>query len=238
VVEVPACPVATAGLNRFFSELPAELAVGERPVVFGDDRQFWIAGLHPEAAVSVSGRVFRFPPEVFFQSNLLILENLIDFALNHPGITRTESAMDLYGGVGLFGAFLADRFDRVIGVDSEPQAASGWKTHVGVKGVFYCSTLEKWVNAMPDARPDFVVVDPPRTGLPVSVREALIHLNPPAISYVSCDPVTQARDLADFIGSGYFLDSMGVFDLYPQTPHVETVARLLRIPDNLQRNAL
>ena len=81
------------------------------------------------------------------------------------------------------------------------------------------------------SKPDFIVVDPPRTGLSPSVRRVIAKLKVQDIAYVSCDPVTQARDLKDLRASGYELDRYGVFDLYPQTPHVETVA-ILRLSES------
>lgn len=225
-VAVSSCPVATDAVNRFLADPPAEINVGSEPIVFGGDGEPFVQGLQNEAFVTVKGREFRFPPGAFFQSNLSILEVLVDFATGNTG--GGEIAMDLYGGVGLFGAFLADSFTRVIGVDRDKRAASPWKRHVGASGRFYTMSLEDWVKRRDTDRPDFIIVDPPRGGLDASVRQGLIKLGSPEISYVSCDPVTQARDLKELFAAGYHLESCGVFDMYPQTPHVETVVRLKR----------
>ena len=134
--------------------------------------------------------------------------------------------MDLYGGVGLFGAFLADRFDRVIGVDRDRKSGDWWKLNVGPNGTFHPLSLENWAGRRSSTKPDFIVVDPPRGGLSPSVRRVIARLKVPDIAYVSCNPVTQARDLKDLRSAGYELVRYGVFDLYPQTPHVETVSIL------------
>ena len=75
-------------------------------------------------------------------------------------------------------------------------------------------------------RPDAVVVDPPRTGLPSGSCDALTRLAPDRIVYLACDPATQARDVAYLVGGGYRLARLEAFDLFPQTPHVESLAVL------------
>ncbi len=268
-VRIPHCPVAVPGVNRFLMKPSESLRAGAEPIVFGDDEDFWAEGIDSEAAAVVEGKTFRFPPGVFFQSNLGPLPELLRFALDGAGCGRAEGrsagcgtgsdagasadsvsgavpegtggfetgggktpcvqgdvALDLYGGVGLFGAFLADRFRTVIGVDRDGNAGAAWKRHVGPKGEFHKSTLEEWAASRERPVPDFIIVDPPRTGLSPPVRRALAELGAPEITYVSCDPITQSRDIKDLIASGYVLSKFALVDLYPQTPHVETVARL------------
>ncbi len=226
IVPVPFCPVATPGVNRFLSTPPDELKNGANPVVFGDNRDFWTAGINPEARVVIKSKAFTFPPEAFFQSNMYPLADLIDFALNDAESTGNSCAMDLYGGVGLFGAFLADRFEAVVGVDRDKRTRKYWKQHVGKSGTFHPVSLEDYTRRKIEPKPDFIIVDPPRTGLSPSIRKVLSRLKVPQISYVSCNPVTQARDIKELRSAGYKLTDYGVFDLSPQTAHVETVARL------------
>ena len=226
IIPVPNCPVATAGVNKFLADPPSKLEKGMNPVIFGDEKEFWAAGIDNEARASVKGRTFYFPPASFFQSNLYPLSDLISFALQGADRTGAKCGMDLYGGVGLFGAFMADIFDVVVGVDRDRKAEKYWKEHVGEKGIFHPVSLEEWVRRKIKPNPDFIIVDPPRTGLSQSIRKVLSRLKVPQISYVSCNPVTQARDLKNLIAAGYNLTDYAVFDLSPQTPHVETVARL------------
>ncbi len=225
-VEIKSCPVATKGINVFLADPPAELKAGTEPLVFAAGDIPFVEGVDTEAVASVKGREFRFPPNAFFQSNITILDKLVDFAITESdgGIT----ALDLYGGVGLFGAFLADKFEHVIGVDRDRKAASAWKRHVGPRGTFHPVSIERWMKNTGRPNPDFVIVDPPRGGLDSSVCRAIANMAAPRLSYVSCDPVTLARDLKILMAKGYRLENYGVFDLYPQTPHVEIVARLVR----------
>ncbi|MCK5248509.1 MAG: class I SAM-dependent RNA methyltransferase [Spirochaetaceae bacterium] len=232
-VPVPSCPVASAGVNRFFTETPPALESGTQLFVFGDEKNFWTEGIDGEARAEVAGKTFRFPPESFFQSNLLPLAELIEFVMEDADHNGRACAMDLYGGVGLFGAFLADRFDRVIGVDRDRKSGDWWKLNVGPNGTFHPLSLENWAGRRISNKPDFIVIDPPRTGLSPSVRRVIARLKVPEIAYVSCNPVTQARDLKDLRDAGYKLVRYGVFDLYPQTPHVETVAILRMTQERL-----
>ena len=227
-VPVGFCPVATEAVNMFLASPPDKLENGSEPMVFGAGREPYVQGIHALARVRIRGREFSFPPAAFFQSNIAILDSLLEFALRD---FSGSEALDLYGGVGLFGAFLADRFDTVIGVDRDRKARDAWERHVGPAGRFHQMSLENWVKRRDTMRPDLIVVDPPRAGLDESVRRELIRLASPCITYVSCDPVTQARDLKQLLGAGYRLDEYAVFDFYPQTPHVETVA-LLRLAES------
>ncbi|MCG8453522.1 MAG: TRAM domain-containing protein [Spirochaetales bacterium] len=221
-LEIRHCPVAVSGINEFLAH-PSLGVVGDEPVVFGSESQFWVQDIHDAAQCTVKEKVFSFPPGAFFQSNPSLLGPLVDFALEGA---QGERAMDLYGGVGFFGAFLADCFDKVIGVERDKRARSAWLRHVGKKGIFFGTSLETWVKKK-QRSPDFVVVDPPRAGLSAPVRRALITMAPARMTYVSCNPVTQARDLKDLRQAGYEIEAYQAFDLYPQTPHVETVARLV-----------
>ena len=228
IIPVKSCPVAVPGVNRFLADPPGGVVPGSEPIVFGDAEEYWVADLNPEARAEVKGRTFHFPPGAFFQSNLHPLDSLIDFALKDAGRNGTRCGMDLYGGVGLFGAFLSETFDRVIGVDRDKRAKKYWLRHVGENGTFHPLSLENWSRRRIEPKPDFIIVDPPRTGLSPSIRKVLARLKVPQISYVSCNPVTQARDIRELRRAGYELTDYGVFDLSPQTPHVETVARLSR----------
>jgi len=226
VVPVSFCPVATPEVNRFFADIPAGLKPGSEPVVFGESGLYAVEGIHQHAEARVASRRFLFPTGSFFQSNLNPLKELLDFALEGAASAGHRIALDLYGGVGLFGVFLSDLFESVVGVDRDSDASEAWMRHVGDKGRYYAMRLESWVKKHSRIRPDYAIVDPPRTGLSESVRGVLCEMKIPRFTYVSCDPVTQARDLKVLSEAGYVLEAYGVFDLYPQTPHVETVARL------------
>jgi 23S rRNA (uracil1939-C5)-methyltransferase len=224
-VAVPSCPVCVPPLNRLF-QAPFS-GTRERFTAFsGGD---WAADEERDGDrdldVTLHGRRIAFNVRCFFQSNLSLLEGLVDAATEE---LSGRMAYDLFCGVGLFGAFLRDRFETVVCVESQQTALDYARRNVtGPSHEYYPMDAEAWAKGTPGRRRvDAVVVDPPRTGLPSSLRESLARMAPGILVYVSCDPVTLSRDVGHFVSRGFRIESVRLFDFYPQTPHVETVARL------------
>jgi tRNA/tmRNA/rRNA uracil-C5-methylase (TrmA/RlmC/RlmD family) len=192
---------------------------------------------------TVLGREFRVAADGFWQVHpgapQVLVETLLDLLAPRPG----ERALDLYAGVGLFSAFLADAVGRaggVVSVESDrraselagenlaefPQAAvrPGRVDQVLAEGFGSRRSLSGGAT-------DLVVLDPPREGAKRKVVDAIAALRPRAVAYVACDPAALARDLAYFRDSGYELAELRAFDLFPMTHHVESVALLVRSAD-------
>jgi 23S rRNA (uracil1939-C5)-methyltransferase len=186
-----------------------------------------VDGTEGVIAATVLGKTIRFDLRCFFQSNLAMVEKLIPYALD--GLSG-EEALDLYCGVGLFGAFLKDRFARVLAVEENPISLEYALGNIGDTHRFLRGRVEDLIREergpLASGRPDAVVVDPPRDGLDAAVRDYLIAKRPPKLVYVSCNPVTLARDLKILLAAGFVLDDLRLFDFYPQTAHVEAVAKL------------
>lgn len=201
-----------------------DVVQGENGVSFAPE----FAGFHTsELSLTVRGEVYQFNAEAFFQINPSLLEPLIDFAL---GDASGESVLDLYCGVGLFTLPLARRFKNVVGVEANSAAVRFARRNLhnaelGNARVI-TATVTDWFRTGPVGPVDFVLLDPPRAGAESVVIKGIVDLRPGAISYVSCDPATLARDLKKLIAGGYAIDSIAAFDLFPQTHHVETVVRL------------
>jgi 23S rRNA (uracil1939-C5)-methyltransferase len=192
-------------------------------VAFGDQNRVWVEGRDSEVQVEVGGKPFLFSIQGFFQSNLGMLEHLV--ATVCDGMSGTRAA-DLYAGIGLFGAFLKDSFDRVVCVEQDMKAVGYACRNVGRDADFAASGMEAWTSSVQaKAEYDYVVVDPPRSGLAPVVRTWLGRHKPTVIGYVSCDPVSLARDAAGLISSGYRIEQARIFDFYPQTGHVESYVR-------------
>ena len=138
-------------------------------------------------------------------------------------------AADLYCGVGLFARFLAPSFESLVCVEQNPYALELAKTNVPGQGHEFSSLpVEDWVRTDSAKKPfDLVLLDPPRTGLAAPVRRWLAWAKPPVIVYLSCDPVTLARDSGELTKAGYVLQSLKAFDFYPQTSHMECNARFV-----------
>ncbi len=227
VVPVATCPVSVGSINRLFANPGRAPADRDRFTAWGDDETLAVEGLDDERdlEVRVLGKSIIFSVACFFQSNLSMLSKLLPFALE--GLSG-KAAADLYCGVGLFGAFLADRFERVTAVESSSLSMSYARRNIpDDRGDFYPVSMEQWVETDAARRPlDAVVVDPPRAGLGPEVRRWLHRAAPSRLVYVSCNPVTLARDLGELVRDRFTMDEVRIFDFYPQTSHVETVARL------------
>lgn len=174
--------------------------------------------------VPIAGKAFAVSPHAFFQNNIEMLECVIQEEI--IGLSG-ERAVDLYAGVAVFAAFLADGFRRVAAIESDPAAAATAKRNLAGTGArFVRSTVEHWVTRNRFKGDDLVLLDPPRNGLGKTVTRALLRDLPRRVVYVSCDPATLARDLKALCGAGYVLDRVKLYDFYPQTAEIETVVRL------------
>lgn len=236
VVEAPTCLIALRPIQdwieertdsaRAYSELGPYVLGKDRFLVFGYGDEVWVEGVKGLVEVLVAGQAIRFHVRGFFQSNLYLLDYFVPDAVD--GLSGGRAA-DLYCGVGLFARFLAPSFDSIVCVEQNPYALELAKANVPGKGhEFSPLSVEDWVQTDSAKRPfDLVLVDPPRTGLAPSVRRWLVSAKPPSIVYLSCDPVTLARDAGELAKAGYALQSLKAFDFYPQTSHVECNARFV-----------
>jgi 23S rRNA (uracil1939-C5)-methyltransferase len=183
-------------------------------------------------AYRAAGFDYRVDHGAFFQVNRWLVDALVEKVIaRHSG----KLAWDLFAGVGLFARQLADRFDRVVAVESAPSATAALEANLrgtggeAVKTETLAFLRHSRKPAPPGpARPDLIVMDPPRTGLGAETCAFLAGIAAPAVVYVSCDPATLARDLRSLVASGYTIESITLADLFPQTFHLETVVQLRR----------
>jgi 23S rRNA (uracil1939-C5)-methyltransferase len=161
----------------------------------------------------------------FFQVNRHLLPKVVERMLDN---LEGRVALDLYAGVGLFTRALAEKFARVVAVESFSVAAADLGANVAdLEGVeAHTSAVASYLRRSAE-KCDVAVLDPPRTGLEHEVTEALTELAPARLVYLSCDPATLARDLARLTPT-YRLAALELIDLFPQTFHIETLARLER----------
>jgi 23S rRNA (uracil1939-C5)-methyltransferase len=178
--------------------------------------------LETEAA----GTKYRVGHFSFFQVNRFLVDDLVRTVCDDE---NGRLALDLYAGVGLFSIPLAKRFERVIAVESNPAASRDLEVNMRGQSTIEVRTadVERFLERNKE-RPEFVVLDPPRDGLAPDAAKRLGRLQPARITYVSCEPPTLARDLAVLAESGYECSEIHMFDLFPQTFHMETVVRLRR----------
>jgi 23S rRNA (uracil1939-C5)-methyltransferase len=188
----------------------------------------------------VSGFTFRVNHLAFFQVNRFLAEDLL-----HTVIAGADGsyALDLYAGVGFFTLPLTKSFSKVVSVDANLSAIRDLRQNAEAAGSPVTSEndhTEEFLKKTHD-QPDFIVLDPPRAGLGADAAARMANLGAPAISYLSCDPATLARDLAVLTSSErkpetsislthrYEIAEVHLFDLFPQTFHIETLVRLRRV---------
>ena len=178
----------------------------------------------------VAGFTYQISPQSFWQAHKSAPATLIAEVMANLDLQSGEVACDLYGGVGLFTAPMAAAIGakgKVHLIESDRKAISdAQKIFKGVGNVeIHPGTVETRLPKIPD--PDVILLDPPRTGAGEEVVTVMTRTHPRAIVYVSCDPASLARDAKLLLAMGYRMDSLVGFDLFPQTQHVECVARFI-----------
>jgi 23S rRNA (uracil1939-C5)-methyltransferase len=166
----------------------------------------------------------------FFQVNRFLVSAMVDLVCSGRAGTL---AWDLFAGVGLFACVLARSFDRVTGVEANAEAAGELRSalaRIGPQNAGIQGTTAEFLRraVLERDRPELIVMDPPRAGAGREVCELLIRIAPAEVVYVSCDPLTLARDLAILQDGGYALGEVHLLDLFPQTYHQEAVVMLRR----------
>lgn len=168
---------------------------------------------------------FQVSARSFFQVNTPIAETMVQFLLDHLTLNNSMNVLELFSGVGLFSAFIAREVDYLTAVESSGSACHDFTINLAeYENVsLYEATAE---DVLPSFNTpfDLLIVDPPRAGLAPVVHDALEHIQPQQIAYVSCDPATLARDARKITQKGYQLISVTPFDQFPQTAHIETIS--------------
>jgi 23S rRNA (uracil1939-C5)-methyltransferase len=186
---------------------------------------------HVVDVLDIEGHAVRVRRHVlaFFQGNRFLLPSLASHVIGH--VARGDRVVDLYAGTGLFSlAAAGTRGAQVLAVEGDRAgaadlAANAESTNGLVKAVH--EPVEAFVARQHNV-PAVLIVDPPRTGMSKEALEGAIDLKAPTVVYVSCDVATLARDARRLIDAGYALDQVAGFDLFPNTPHVESVATFRR----------
>ena len=178
---------------------------------------------------------FQVSANSFFQTNTVQAERLFALVEEACAPRGDETLIDLYSGTGAISLLLARRCHRVYGVEVAPAAVADAVRNARANGIENCTFLTGEVRHVLPAliaegvRAETVVADPPRAGFHPKALSALAALAPARIVYVSCNPSTLARDVGDLVRRGYRLEWVQPVDMFPQTPHIEAVARLAHI---------
>jgi 23S rRNA (uracil1939-C5)-methyltransferase len=229
VIALGDCPVADPGIRGALRQGGLKAPPDkERFTVYSRGDLFLVEGVKPRGKTEILGKGLTIDGGVFFQSNAEALEALI------PGLLAAlEDAdpslpgADVYCGVGTMAAFLQERFGTLDLVEENPLALDLARKNVKGEGIrCFRQRAEDWA-AQTKRQYGFMVADPPREGLHPAFRRFLAEKGPPIFVYISCDPVTLARDSAALTGPPariYTLKSLKMYDFYPQTSHIESMA--------------
>jgi len=223
----PAVRSVTLVLNRS----RAQVAFGEEERVLAGD---------PVIVERLLGLEFEASSAAFLQTNSRQAEALYRGALAAARLSGDERVLDLYAGTGTLTLLFARAAAEAVGVESVAPAVDAARRNAARNRIANARfvagearrVLREWARGEREGapRPDLVVVDPPRAGLHPRVVARVAELRPARIVYVSCNPATLARDLKDFAAHGQVLDEVTPYDMFPHTPHVECVARLVPHP--------
>ncbi|MFA6508141.1 MAG: class I SAM-dependent RNA methyltransferase [Treponemataceae bacterium] len=231
VMTISDCPIADPGIRQ---ALRAGSLVSppwtDRFQVFSSGALFLSEGGVEKGETNIAGKKLKLDVGGFFQSNVHMLETLLaevtETAKSVADSGRNSRVLDLYCGVGTFGAFLTDYFENIDLVELDKKAAALARENVKSKGArLFAVSDDDWAKRIESRQSyDFAVVDPPRVGLSSSLRKWLIESKPETLVYVSCDPATLARDAKELSAAAFELRSLSLYDFYPQTPHIESLA--------------
>lgn len=186
----------------------------------------------PYLTEEMDGVKFRIGPKSFFQTNSLQALNLYRIAADYAELDGEQVVYDLYTGTGTIANFIAQKAKKVIGIETVPEAIEDAKENARINGIenafFHAGNTEELfaqelINKY--GKPDVVITDPPRAGMHTKAVEQLRQTKPWVIVYVSCNPATQARDLA-LLADLYHIEAVQPVDMFPHTHHVENVVKL------------
>jgi 23S rRNA (uracil1939-C5)-methyltransferase len=185
----------------------------------------------------MEGLRFKISPKSFFQTNTHQVHKLYSVVKEFAGLTGSEIVYDLYTGTGTIAQFVAGGATKVIGIEYVPEAIEDAKVNAALNGIdnveFFTGDIKDMLTAefmAAQGKPDVIILDPPRAGVHEDVIFAIRAAAPKRIVYVSCNPATQARDLA-MLAEKYTIDAVQPVDMFPHTHHVENVVRLNLTPE-------
>jgi 23S rRNA (uracil1939-C5)-methyltransferase len=180
------------------------------------------------------GYRFEISARSFFQTNTVQAKNLYGKVLEYAAPSGQGVALDMFSGTGTIAILLSDKFRKIFGVESNPDAISDAVRNAELNQVTHCEFVQGEAREALDrspvghVRPEVVVVNPPRAGVHASVLRKLVRMAPQRVVYVSCNPTTLARDLEILAKEGYRFRRVVPVDMFPHTAHVESVALMER----------
>ena len=177
------------------------------------------------------GLKFKINPFAFFQTNTKGAEKLYSMVRDFIGDSEDKVVFDLYCGTGTIGQIVAPKAKKVVGIELIEEAVEAAKENAKLNGLDNCEFIAGDVAVTikeVKVKPDIIILDPPRPGVHPVALDYVIKFNAPEIVYVSCNPKSLAVDLEVLVAAGYEVKAVKIMDMFPNTPHVETVVKLTK----------
>ena len=250
IIEIDACPLATTKINKIIKLLNKQDLSNVKELIIKDfdDTMLIIKGnldIEPLKKIvdiiyiddklvygnhytktKIGDFYFKVSKDSFFQINKYQTEKLYNKALSYVEGDKEKTALDLYCGTGTLALFLSNNFKKVIGIDINKEAIQCALENKKINRIKNVEFINGDVsNTIDKLEADIIFVDPPRSGLTPKVINDIIRINPEKIIYISCDPVTLARDLK-ILNNKYDIQEITPVDMFPNTYHVECVCIL------------
>jgi len=244
IIPIADCPIADPGIRSLLqgenSAMQAQLLPPQKDrfTVYARNGLFLSEGGTTRGKTRVLDRELALDAGVFFQSNGAMLEKLIadlrDIAAtaDQTGANRALPMADLYCGVGTFAAFLGDLFPHIDLVEENKTALALARENLMHQSTdFFAQRSEHWAKSGIGSarRYGFITADPPRQGFDPALARSLAANGPTLLAYISCEPATLARDSAILLHGGYELRELRLYDFYPQTAHIESLAVFIKL---------
>ncbi len=237
ICDVKQCPIAMAPINAALPALrkAVQQAAGQykrgATLLMRVSEGSVITNNNAVCTEKVGDLTFNFLAGDFFQNNPYILPAFTDYVARQACAGGAKYLVDAYCGSGLFALTLASHFEKVLGVEVSETSADWARANARSNNITHASFLAASAEAIFEqvdfpAAESAVVIDPPRKGCDMAFLNQLFAFGPERVVYVSCNPATQIRDLAEFDKAGYEVIEVQPFDLFPQTKHLECVATL------------
>ena len=245
-IQIDSCSLVSENINKFLAsfirtvnqenltsikEIEVKESYAAKKLMFTTKPFIKTGGIQNNPCIEekVAGKTFRIGPESFFQVNIPILELALKEMQKSIATGKKETIADLYCGVGTFGIALSDFAGEIIGIESEPANISFLKANLKLNDIenfhLYEGACEKIFPVLMNKSIDILIVDPPRKGLDNMLCQNITLSSIKKIMYLSCNPATLSRDLK-ILSSSYAVKTLQLFDFFPHTPHIETLAML------------
>ena len=242
IIPISGCPIADPGIQSLLrgtenqTQVPLPPPEKDRFTVYARDGLLLREGGIQRGKTRILDRELALDAGVFFQSNGTMLERLVmdlrEIAAGLNSAGQSLPVADLYCGVGTFSVFLGEFFPHIDLVEENKFSLALARENLmpliaaGTSTGFFAQRCENWVKNR--RRYGFIVADPPRQGLNPALTYWLKANGPPLLAYVSCNPATLARDSKILLAGGYKLTELRLYDFYPQTAHIESLAVFTR----------